>query len=70
MGFAARSCFCTTRAFTPAQPAEADFPSSLIRSQRAVENIGGVPAGSRRDGSGRRSLAYRIDARTWTDVMA
>jgi N-acetyltransferase len=43
--------------------------SGNVRSQRAVENIGGVPAGSRRDGSGRRSLVYRIEARTWTDVM-
>jgi RimJ/RimL family protein N-acetyltransferase len=41
-----------------------------VRSQRAVENIGGVPAGSRRDGSGRRSLVYRIEARTWTDDIA
>jgi N-acetyltransferase len=41
-----------------------------FRSQRAVENIGGEPAESRRDGNGRRSLVYRIDGRTWTDVVA
>jgi len=41
-----------------------------VRSRRAVENIGGVPAGSRPDGSGRRSLVYRIEARTWTDIVA
>ena len=41
-----------------------------IRSQRAVEKIGGVPAGSRRDGSGRHSLVYRIEAPTWTDAVA
>src|SRR5262249_62062522 len=33
-----------------------------IRSQRAVEKIGGVRAGSRLDGSGRASLVYRIEA--------
>src|SRR5262249_46754623 len=46
------------------------FVSSVIflvgphnfRSQRAVEKIGGVRAGSRPDGSGRESLVYRIEA--------
>jgi RimJ/RimL family protein N-acetyltransferase len=33
-----------------------------LRSQRAVEKIGGVRAGSRLDGSGRESLLYRIEA--------
>ena len=33
-----------------------------FRSQRAMEKIGGVRAGSRRDGSGRESLVYRIEA--------
>ena len=33
-----------------------------FRSQRAVEKIGGVRAGSRLDGSGRTSLVYRIEA--------
>jgi RimJ/RimL family protein N-acetyltransferase len=33
-----------------------------LRSQRAVEKIGGVRAGSRPDGSGRESLVYRICA--------
>ncbi len=33
-----------------------------LRSQRAVEKIGGVPAGSRIDGSGRESFVYRINA--------
>jgi RimJ/RimL family protein N-acetyltransferase len=32
-----------------------------FRSQRAVEKIGGVRAGSRVDGSGRESLVYRIE---------
>jgi RimJ/RimL family protein N-acetyltransferase len=32
-----------------------------FRSQRAVEKIGGVRAGSRLDGSGRESLVYRIE---------
>ncbi len=31
-----------------------------LRSQRAVEKIGGVRAGSRRDGGGRESFVYRI----------
>jgi RimJ/RimL family protein N-acetyltransferase len=33
-----------------------------FRSQRAVEKIGAVRAGSRLDGSGRESLVYRIEA--------
>jgi RimJ/RimL family protein N-acetyltransferase len=33
-----------------------------VRSQRAVERIGGVRAGTRLDGSGRESLVYRIEA--------
>jgi RimJ/RimL family protein N-acetyltransferase len=33
-----------------------------VRSQRAVEKIGGVCAGTSLDGSGRESLVYRIDA--------
>jgi len=41
-----------------------------IRSQRAIEKIGGIPAGSRPDGSGRQSLVYRIDARDWTNAGA
>lgn len=35
-----------------------------LRSQRAVEKIGGVAIGSRIDGSGRESLAYRISSST------
>jgi RimJ/RimL family protein N-acetyltransferase len=34
------------------------------RSQRAVEKLGAVPAGSRRDASGRESLGYEIRAAT------
>jgi RimJ/RimL family protein N-acetyltransferase len=33
-----------------------------VRSQRAMEKIGGVRAGSRIDGGGRESLVYRITA--------
>ena len=33
-----------------------------LRSQRAVEKIGGVRAGTRLDGSGRESLVFRLDA--------
>src|SRR5262245_62725730 len=33
-----------------------------FRSQRAVEKIGGVRAGTRLDGRGRESLVYRLDA--------
>lgn len=35
-----------------------------VRSQKAVEKIGGVRAGSRRDAGGRESLVYRIAAST------
>jgi hypothetical protein len=37
-----------------------------IRSQRAVEKIGGVRAGSRLDASGRESFVYRIEASAFT----
>src|SRR5262245_35288923 len=37
-----------------------------FRSQRAVEKVGGVRAGSRLDGSGRESLVYRIEASALT----
>jgi RimJ/RimL family protein N-acetyltransferase len=33
-----------------------------IRSQRAVEKIGGVRAGTRLDGTGRESVMYRLEA--------
>lgn len=33
-----------------------------VRSQRAVEKIGGIRAGERRDGNGRDSFVYRITA--------
>jgi RimJ/RimL family protein N-acetyltransferase len=33
-----------------------------VRSQRALEKIGGVRDGSRLNGSGRESLVYRITA--------
>ncbi|MGZ6989131.1 MAG: GNAT family N-acetyltransferase [Thermoanaerobaculia bacterium] len=33
-----------------------------VRSQRAMEKLGGVRAGSRRDGNGRESFVYRITA--------
>ena len=33
-----------------------------LRSQRAVEKIGAVRAGSRRDGAGRDSVMYQITA--------
>jgi RimJ/RimL family protein N-acetyltransferase len=36
-----------------------------LRSQRAVEKIGGIPAGSRLDAGGRPSVAYQIDASTF-----
>jgi RimJ/RimL family protein N-acetyltransferase len=39
-----------------------------IRSQRAVEKIGGVRAESRLDGRGRESLVYRIEASTFPGV--
>jgi RimJ/RimL family protein N-acetyltransferase len=34
-----------------------------IRSQRAIEKIGAVPAGTRLNGAGRESLVYRIVSR-------
>jgi RimJ/RimL family protein N-acetyltransferase len=36
-----------------------------IRSQRAIEKIGAKPAGTRLNGFGRKSLAYRISSREW-----
>ncbi len=36
--------------------------SQNVRSQRAMEKIGGVRAGSRQDGAGRESLIYRISS--------
>jgi RimJ/RimL family protein N-acetyltransferase len=36
-----------------------------IRSQRAVEKIGAVRAGSRRDAAGDEKLVYEITASTW-----
>lgn len=36
-----------------------------VRSQRAVEKIGGARMGSRRDGSGRESVVYQIVAADW-----
>ena len=36
-----------------------------IRSQRAVEKIGAVCAGSRRDAAGDEKLVYEITATTW-----
>jgi len=36
-----------------------------LRSQKALEKIGGVRVGLRRDGSGRDSLVYRITASTF-----
>ncbi len=41
-----------------------------FRSQRAVEKIGGVRAGSRPDGDGRHSLVYQITASTVLDASA
>lgn len=35
-----------------------------LRSQKAVEKIGGVRVGSRPDGSGRNSFVYQITAST------
>src|SRR5262245_10629206 len=37
-----------------------------FRSQRAVEKIGAVRAGSRRDASGRENLVYRIESSAFT----
>jgi len=36
-----------------------------LRSQRAIEKVGGVLAGSRPDGSGRDSFVYQITASTF-----
>jgi len=36
-----------------------------LRSQRALEKIGGVRIGSRPDGNGRDSLVYQVTASTW-----
>lgn len=35
-----------------------------LRSQKAMEKIGGVRAGTRRDGAGRESVVYQIDRDT------
>ena len=40
-----------------------------LRSQRAVEKIGGVRVGSRPDADGRPSVAYRIDASALTEPL-
>jgi RimJ/RimL family protein N-acetyltransferase len=40
-----------------------------LRSQRAVEKIGGVRIGSRRDGSGRESLVYLITASEFAEMF-
>jgi RimJ/RimL family protein N-acetyltransferase len=40
-----------------------------LRSQRAVEKIGGVPVGSRLDAGGRPSVAYQIDAATFDGLL-
>ena len=39
-----------------------------LRSQRAVEKIGGVRSGTRPDASGSLSLVYRIESRDWPEV--
>ncbi len=39
-----------------------------VRSQRAMEKIGGTRMGSRRDGSGRDSFAYQITASTFAQA--
>ena len=41
-----------------------------LRSQRAMEKIGGVRAGSRQDASGRTSFVYEITASTFAEVLA
>jgi RimJ/RimL family protein N-acetyltransferase len=38
-----------------------------IRSQRAVEKLGGVRAGTRRDASGRESVVYEMTAARYSD---
>jgi len=40
-----------------------------LRSQRAMEKIGGVRLGSRRDGGGRESFVYHINASTFLDTL-
>jgi len=40
-----------------------------LRSQKAVEKIGGVRAGSRRDASGRESLVYQITAASFLEAF-
>jgi RimJ/RimL family protein N-acetyltransferase len=40
-----------------------------IRSQRAVEKIGGALVGSRLDGDGRQSAAYQIDISTFKELV-
>jgi RimJ/RimL family protein N-acetyltransferase len=40
------------------------------RSQRAMEKIGGVRAGSRRDAGGRESFVYQITGATFRDTFA
>jgi RimJ/RimL family protein N-acetyltransferase len=41
-----------------------------LRSQKAVEKIGGVHAGSRRDASGRESFVYRITSARFPNTFA
>src|SRR5438045_8013788 len=41
-----------------------------LRSQRAMEKIGGVRVGSRCDGGGRESFVYQIDASTFLASVA
>src|SRR6266446_187370 len=41
-----------------------------LRSQRAMEKIGGFRAGSRRDGGGRESFVYQITPSTFLDTFA
>jgi N-acetyltransferase len=41
-----------------------------LRSQRAMEKIGGVRLGSRRDAGGRESFVYHINASTFLDTLA
>jgi len=41
-----------------------------LRSQRAMEKIGGFRAGSRRDGCGRESFVYQITPSTFLDTFA
>jgi N-acetyltransferase len=41
-----------------------------LRSQKAVEKIGGVRAGSRRDAGGRESVVYRITAASFSERLA